>query len=62
MVKQNKKAAGLSSKMLEEVERRREFEDKEEMVNWRSINQEEVNGLERTVRENEGGGLGDVQS
>ena len=39
------KVARWSTKMLEEVTSKREFEDTEEMVQCRSINQEEVDTL-----------------
>ena len=44
-VEGKEEGGGLVQKMLEEVTSRREFEDTEEMVQWRSINQEEVDNL-----------------
>ena len=44
-MKKKKKVAGWSTKMLEEVTSRREVDDTVEMVQWRSINQEEADNL-----------------
>ena len=48
--------------MLEEVPMRHDVEDTDEMVQWKSINQEEVDGLWKTEGKNGGAGLGDIQS
>ena len=44
-MKKKKKVAGWSTKAFKEVTSRRENEDTEEMVQWKSINQEEVENL-----------------
>ena len=40
--KERNKVVGWSTEVMEEVRSKREFKDTEEMVQWRSINQEEV--------------------
>ena len=42
--------AGWSTKMLEEVASKLEYEDTEEMIKWRNINQEGVDALWKELR------------
>ena len=56
-----KKVAGCTTKVLVEVTSRRKFVDTEEMVQWRSINQTEVDNLwNRTEWRDGERGLGEV--
>ena len=43
--KKEKKVAGWSTKMIKEVASKQEFEDTEEMVQWRSISEEDMHEL-----------------
>ena len=43
--KKEKKVAGWSTKMTKEVASKKEFEDTEEMVQWRSISEEDIHEL-----------------
>ena len=50
-MKEKKKVGGWSTKLMEEITGKREFEETEEMVQWRSINQGEVENLWKELRE-----------
>ena len=45
----NRMVAGWSTKMLEEVANLQDFEDAEDMVQWRSICQEGINDLRKEL-------------
>ena len=45
----NRKVAGWSTKMLEEVANLQDFEDAEDVVRWRSVCQEGVNDLRKEL-------------
>ena len=49
--KETKKVEGWSTKMLEDVKNKPEFEDTEEMVQERGIHQEEADNLRKELRE-----------
>ena len=56
-----KMASGRSTVMLDEAAKRQEFEDTEEMVQWRSINQEDINNFWKEMCEKMEESLGEVQ-
>ena len=49
--KKQNKVAGWFTEKIEEKASKQEFKDKEEMVQWRSINHEGVNDVRKNCRE-----------